>query len=91
MDKNFGKIKLNNLYRADILDRNGNYLSKSVSAIDVGISPSKIINEKKLILNLKYIFPNKDYGEIKEKIKKVNSFILKKISDENYKKLTTWR
>ena len=88
IDKNFGKINLNNLYRADILDRNGNYLSKSVSAIDVGISPSKIINEKKLILNLKYIFPNKNYREIKEKIKKGKFFYFeKKISDENYEKL----
>ncbi len=88
IDKNFGKINLNNLYRADILDRNGNYLSKSVSAIDVGISPSKIINEKKLILNLKYIFPNKNYNEIKKKIKKGKFFYFeKKISDENYEKL----
>ena len=54
------KTKLvNNLYRADILDREGNYLSKSVSSIDVGISPSKIIDKERLILNLKLIFPKK--------------------------------
>ena len=52
----------NNLYRSDIIDRNGNYLSKTVSSIDIGISPSKVIDEKKLILNLKYIFPDKNYG-----------------------------
>ena len=52
----------NNLYRSDIIDRNGNYLSKTVSSIDIGISPSKVIDEKKLILNLKYIFPDKNYA-----------------------------
>ncbi len=85
---NFSKLTTNNLYRADILDLNGNYLSKTENSIDIGISPSKIINEKKLIINLKYIFPNKDYIEIKKKIKKGKFFYLeKKISDENYEKL----
>ena len=76
------------IYRADILDRNGNYLSKTVSSIDIGISPSKVINEKKLILNLKYIFPNKDYLNFQKKLKKGKFFYFeKKISDENYDKL----
>ena len=58
-------IKLpNNLYRADIVDRNGGYLVKTVSSIDIGISSKKVINKKKLILNLKYIFPNKYYKKI---------------------------
>ena len=51
----------NKLYRADIVDRNGKYLVKTISSIDIGISPVEIIDEKKLLLNLKYIFPNKDY------------------------------
>ena len=75
-------------YRADIIDRNEIYLSKTISSIDIGISPKQIINEKKLILNLKYIFPNKDYSEVKKKIKKGNFFYFeKKVSDENYEKL----
>ena len=56
----------NKLYRADIVDRNQKYLVKTINSIDIGISPSKIIDEKKLILNLKYIFPNKDYNEVKK-------------------------
>ena len=52
---------MNNLYRADILDRNGKFLSKTVSSVDIGISTQKVIDKKKLIINLKYIFPNKDY------------------------------
>ena len=50
----------NNLYRADIIDRNNKYLVKTVSSIDIGISTKKVIDKKKLILNLKYIYPDKD-------------------------------
>ena len=65
-------------YRADIVDRNNEYLSKTISSIDIGISPSQIIDEKKLILNLRYIFPDKDYSEIKKELIRENFFILKK-------------
>ena len=79
---------LNKLYRADIVDRNGNYIGKTVSSIDIGITPSKIIDEKKLILNLKYIFPDKDYQEVEKRIKKGTFFYFeKKISNENYETL----
>ena len=84
------KIKqpINNLYRADILDRNGKYLSKTVSSIDIGISTKKVIDKKKLILNLKYIFPNKNYKKIESQLDNKNFFYLeKKISDENYEKI----
>ena len=78
----------NNLYRADIVDRNNKYLVKTVSSVDVGISPLKIIDEKKLIFNLRYIFPNENYVVIKKKIKKGNFFYFKrKVSNENYEKL----
>ena len=72
------KFFSNNLYRADILDRNGNYLSKTVSSIDIGISTAKVIDKKKLLINLKYIFPNKDYSEIKKRIKKGKFFYFEK-------------
>ena len=76
------------LYRADVVDRNGNYLVKTVNSIDIGISTKKIINKEKLILNLKYIFPNKDYDLVEEKMKKKNFFYFeKKISQENYDKI----
>ena len=55
---------LNSLYRADIIDVNNSYIGKTISSIDIGISPSKIIDEKKLIINLQYIFPNKDFSEV---------------------------
>jgi len=88
------KIEINNkqtsnkLHRADITDRNKKYLVKTVNSIDIGISPLKIIDEKKLLLNLKLIFPNKNYFRIREKIKKGKFFYFeKKISEENYEKL----
>ncbi len=78
----------NKLYRADIVDRNQKYLVKTINSIDIGISPSKIIDDKKLLLNLKYIFPNKNYDQIKKRIKKGNFFYFeKKISEQNYEKL----
>ena len=78
----------NELYRADITDRNQRYLVKTINSIDIGISTSKIIDEKKLLINLKYIFPNKNYNEVKKKIKKGNFFYFeKKISEENYNEL----
>ena len=78
----------NILYRADIIDRNGNYLSKTVSSIDIGISTQKVIDKKKLLINLKYIFPNKDYRKIETQLKNKKFFYLeKKISEENYEKI----
>ena len=46
----------NQLYRADIIDINGNYLAKTVKSIDIGLKTSDIINEKKLLLSLNIIF-----------------------------------
>ena len=75
-------------YRADIIDRNGNYLVKSVRSIDIGISPIDIIDKKKLLINLKLIFPDKNYLEIKKKINKNKFFKFEKqISQENYQKI----
>ncbi len=79
---------LSNLYRADIVDRNDKYLAKTVDSIDIGISTKKIIDKKKLLFNLKYIFPDKDYSKIKSEIESKNFFYFeKKISEENYEKI----
>ena len=75
-------------YRADIIDRNGNYLVKSVKSIDIGISPIEVINKKKLLINLKWIFPDKDFAEVEKKLNKNNFFNFeKKISSTNYQKI----
>ena len=92
-----GSLKIDNLikpliikenYRADIVDRNGNYLVKTVSSIDIGINPIEVIDKKKLLINLQLIFPNKNYINISSKLKKNKYFYLeKKISAENYENI----
>ena len=75
-------------YRADIIDRNGNYLAKTVSSIDIGINPVEVIDKKKLLINLQLIFPNKDYLETSKKLDENKFFYFeKKISVENYEKI----
>ena len=77
-----------NNYRADIIDRNGNYLVKTVSSIDIGINPIEVIDKKKLLINLQLIFPNKNYIEISKKFEKNKYFYLeKKITADNYEKI----
>jgi len=88
-NNNQSKI-INKLYRADIVDRNGSFLAKTVSSIDIGINPVEIIDQKKLLLNLGYIFPDKNYELVKSQLKKNKFFWFeKKISDENYEKIMT--
>ena len=75
-------------YRADIIDNHGNYLVKTVSTIDIGINPVEIINEKHLLVMLRYIFPNKNFNKIENKIKKKRFFYLEKnIKPEKYKEI----
>tara|TARA_B100001142_G_C14329909_1_gene653650 strand:+ start:365 stop:2050 length:1686 start_codon:yes stop_codon:yes gene_type:complete len=82
------KIIIKNNYRADILDNSGNFLVKTLPTTDIGINPNYIIDKKKFLINLRLIFPNKDFTEIKKKIYGKKFFYLeKKISQEKYQKL----
>ena len=81
-------INSKKLFRADIIDRNGKYVVKTVNSINIGINPSQVIDKKKLIINLRFIFPEKNFTEIKKKLDRGKFFWLeKKISDEKYEKL----
>ena len=81
-------LTVNKNHRADILDRNGNYLVKTVKSIDIGINPIEAIDKKKLLINLQLIFPDKNYVEIIKKLEQNKYFYLeKKISSENYEKI----
>ena len=68
----------NKLYRADIIDIDGNYLAKTVKSIDIGIKASDIIDKKKLLLSLNIIFPNKDFNKIKKQLDTKKFFWLEK-------------
>jgi len=88
LEQNLSNAFRKELYRADIVDRNGRYLAKTVSSIDIGINPVEIIDQKKLLVNLKLIFPNKNFNEVKKLIKKNKFFWLeKKISEEDYERI----
>ena len=82
--KNF--LKKN--YRADIIDRNGDFLVKTVNTVNIGINPKLIIDKQKLLINLQIIFPDKDFKKIDKKISKKKFFYLeKKVSQEKYERL----
>jgi len=79
-------IKAN--YRADIVDANGNFVVKTINTIDILIDPNLVIDKKRLLLNLKLIYPNKDFSKIKKEIYGDKTFYFKKkISEEKYQKI----
>ena len=70
--------KINKINRADITDRNGAYISKSVFTSNVGVDPKLVKDKKKLLLKLQYTFPGKDFEEIKKKINGKKFFLYRK-------------
>ena len=75
-------------FRADIIDRNGNYLVKTVSSINVGINPVEVIDKKHLLLMLDHIYENKNISKIKKRLNKKKFFYLEKnIRPKRYKEL----
>ena len=88
VQRNNLSLSSNKLFRADIIDINGNYLAKTVKSIDIGLKTSDVINKKKSLLSLNIIFPDKNFNQIEKKIENKKFFYLeKKISEENYEKI----
>ncbi len=78
----------NQINRADITDRNGNYISKSVFTTNVGIDPKLVKDKKKLLIKLQYTFPEKNISKIKKKISGNKFFYIdKKVTPEKFKKI----
>ncbi len=74
--------------RSNILDRNNNILAKTIITRNIGINPNLIIDKKKLLLNLKILFPNKNYDLIEKKFNGNKFFYFaEKLDPENYEKL----
>ena len=81
-------FKPNVISRADITDRDGNYISKSVFTSNIGIDPKLVKDKKKLLLKLKYTFPDKDFTEIEKKIYEQKFFYIeKKLIPEKYQQV----
>tara|TARA_B100001741_G_scaffold299824_1_gene286556 strand:- start:373 stop:2043 length:1671 start_codon:yes stop_codon:yes gene_type:complete len=74
--------------RNNILDRNSNILAKTIITRNIGINPNLVIDKKKLLLNLKILFPDKNYDLIEKKINKKKFFYFaEELDPENYEKL----
>ena len=74
--------------RNNILDRNSNILAKTIITRNIGINPNLVIDKKKLLLNLKILFPDKNYDLIEKKINKKKFFYFaEELGPENYEKL----
>ena len=74
--------------RSNILDRNNKILAKTIITRNIGINPNLVINKKKLLLNLKILFPDKNYGPIEEKLNEKKFFYFaEELDPESYEKL----
>jgi cell division protein FtsI (penicillin-binding protein 3) len=86
--KNIKQLITKKNYRADVIDRNGNYLVKTVDSIDVGIHPLKVIDKKHLLLMLNHIYENKNLSRIKKKLDQDKFFYLEKnVRPKRYEEL----
>lgn len=75
-------------FRSTIIDRNDVIIAKSVITKNIGINPNEVADKHKLILNLKLIFPDKDYDLISKKLDQDKFFYIEKqISQKKYKKI----
>ena len=88
------KISQNNIIgskkeiRSNILDRNNNILAKTIITRNIGINPNLVIDKKKLLLNLKILFPNKNYVSIEKKLEgKKFFYFAEELDPESYEKL----
>ena len=81
------KIEKNSLvkknYINDIIDNDEDFIAKAINTQTVGINPNLIIDEKKLLINLQIIFPEKDFSKIKKKIKEKKYFRIQKGLNQN--------
>ena len=74
--------------RGDIIDRNNNILARNVNSYSVGIQPKLVKNKKKLLINLRLIFPEIKSKTIEHKLSKGKFFyIKKKITEEKKREL----
>jgi len=89
------KIKNKNLirseFRSSIIDRNDNLIAKTIITHNIGINPNLVIDKKKLLLNLKLIFPEKTNIEFSKIEKNLNGkkffYIKKKINQDKLDEL----
>ena len=75
-------------HRADIVDRNGKILARSIKIYSAGVRTKLVQDKKKLLINLKLIFPDFDVDDFEKKFKKKEFFYIKKrLTDDEKTKL----
>ena len=75
------KILIESEFRSSIVDRNENIIAKTIITNNVGVNPNLAIDKKKLLLNFKLIFPEKqniEFNRIKKKLNGKKFFYVKK-------------
>ncbi len=78
-------------FRSTIIDRNNNIIAKTIITSNIGINPKLVIDKKKLLINLKLIFPKKSANEFKTIKKNLEGkkffYVKKKVSQEQLDEL----
>ena len=76
------------LLRRDIVDRNGELISRNIQSFHAAINPKLIKNKENFLINLRLNFPNIQKEKIENQIKKGKYFYLKKrINQQEKEKL----
>ncbi len=66
------------LMRRDVVDRNGELISRNIKSFHVAINPNLVNNKENFIIKLRINFPNLPIKKIKEKLYQGKYFYLKK-------------
>ena len=74
-----------NLLRRDIVDRNGDLISRNIRSFHAAINPALIKNKDNFLIKLRLNFPEFSAKDISDKIKKNKYFYLKKRITQNEK------
>ena len=77
--------KLFSSHRRDIIDRNGELLSRNIRSYHAAVNPNLIKNKENFIIKIRLNFPNLSIREIEENIKKKKYFYLKKRINQSEK------
>ena len=90
-DKNFFSQNINQNFikeRGDILDRNGVILARNINIYDAAVRSKLVKDKKKLLINLKLIFPELNTNKIRENFSKNKFFYIKRsLTEDEYTKL----
>ena len=66
------------LLRRDIIDRNGEIISRNINTFHAAIDPKQVIDKKNLLIKLRLNFPDLPINEISEKLNDNKYFRIKK-------------